>query len=103
MLLAHDGHLTLEQSSASKGLASVELERYVMAPGVRREPVVHERVRGTVFFPAGPGPYPAIIDIFGGFGGLKEYRACNFPYFRCTLISCGLLMIIFECVYQKCI
>lgn len=85
-LLTHEGHLTLEQSLASKGIASVILERHVMAPGVQRKPVVHERLRGTLFVPAGPGPHPAIIDIFGGFGGLKEYRACNFQCSLYTLI-----------------
>ena len=77
-LMVHEGNLTLEQSTASSGMASVQLERYIMGPGVRREPVIHDRVHGTVFLPAGPGPHPAIVDIFGGFGGLKEYRACNF-------------------------
>ncbi|XP_063889586.1 acyl-coenzyme A amino acid N-acyltransferase 2-like [Scylla paramamosain] len=74
-LAVHEGHLTLEQSAISEGLTDALLERHIMTPGVRREPVVHERVRGNIFFPAGPGPYPAVIDIFGGFGGLKEYRA----------------------------
>ena len=76
-LAVHEDHLTFEQSAVSEGLVTILLERYIMAPGVRREPVVHERVRGTMFFPAGPGPYPAVIDIFGGLGGLKEYRACE--------------------------
>ncbi|XP_050689217.1 acyl-coenzyme A thioesterase 1-like [Eriocheir sinensis] len=74
-LLVHEGHLTLEESTVSNGIASALLERHIMGPGVRRVPVTHERVRGTVFFPAGSGPHPAIVDIFGGFGGLKEYRA----------------------------
>lgn len=74
-LAVHKGHLTLEESVASDGLDTTLLERHIMAPGVRREPIVHERVRGTVFLPAGPGPHPAVIDIFGGLGGLKEYRA----------------------------
>ncbi|XP_045114478.1 acyl-coenzyme A thioesterase 5-like [Portunus trituberculatus] len=74
-LAVHEGHLTLEQSGASEGLTDVLLERHIMAPGVRSETVVLERVRGNIFFPAGPGPYPAAIDIFGASGGLKEYRA----------------------------
>ncbi|KAG0729559.1 Acyl-coenzyme A thioesterase 1 [Chionoecetes opilio] len=74
-LAVHKDHLTLEKSVVSEGLTTVMLERYIMAPGVRREPVVHERVRGSMFLPAGPGPYPAVIDIFGAAGGLKEYRA----------------------------
>ncbi|XP_037359582.1 peroxisomal succinyl-coenzyme A thioesterase [Talpa occidentalis] len=50
-------------------------ERYFLAPGVRREPVRAGRVRGTLFLPPGPGPFPGIIDIFGVGGGLMEYRA----------------------------
>ncbi|XP_063889364.1 acyl-coenzyme A thioesterase 2, mitochondrial-like [Scylla paramamosain] len=75
-LAVHEGHLTVEQSAVSEGLTNVLLERHIMAPGVRREPIVHERVQGSLFFPSGPGLYPAVIDIFGAAGGLKEYRAC---------------------------
>ncbi|XP_023559252.1 acyl-coenzyme A thioesterase 1-like [Octodon degus] len=46
-----------------------------LAPGVRREAVRAGRVRGALFLPAGPGPFPGIMDLFGVGGGLLEYRA----------------------------
>ncbi|XP_072418924.1 peroxisomal succinyl-coenzyme A thioesterase-like isoform X2 [Chiloscyllium punctatum] len=56
-------------------LASVVLERFYMAPGVTRIELNEEPVIGTMFFPPGPGPFPAILDMWGGGGGLVEYRA----------------------------
>lgn len=50
-------------------------ERHFLGPGVQREPVRSGRVRGTLFLPPGPGPFPGIIDIFGLGVGLMEYRA----------------------------
>ncbi|XP_060473334.1 peroxisomal succinyl-coenzyme A thioesterase [Panthera onca] len=56
-------------------LSRTVLERDFLRPGVRRGPVRAGRVRGTLFLPPGPGPFPGIIDIFGIGGGLLEYRA----------------------------
>lgn len=69
--------MSLEQCVAGtlKEVASTELVRLVMAPGVRRIMIREGRVRGALFLPPGTGPFPAVIDVFGGFGGLREYRA----------------------------
>lgn len=79
-------------------LAAVTPERWYMAPGVRTTHVHHNGVIGTLFlppgelcslcsgrnesaasserwFPAGPGPFPAMLDLWGMGGGLVEYRA----------------------------
>ncbi|XP_048410100.1 peroxisomal succinyl-coenzyme A thioesterase-like isoform X2 [Stegostoma tigrinum] len=56
-------------------LASVVLERSYMAPGITRLELKEGPVFGTVFFPPGPGPFPAVLDMWGGGGGLVEYRA----------------------------
>uniref|UniRef100_A0A8C5HC28 Acyl-coenzyme A thioesterase 4-like n=1 Tax=Gouania willdenowi TaxID=441366 RepID=A0A8C5HC28_GOUWI len=56
-------------------LASVLTERWHMAPGVQRFPLQENTVRGTLFIPPGPGPFPGILDMWGGGGGLLEYRA----------------------------
>uniref|UniRef100_A0A3P8TUT6 Acyl-CoA thioesterase 19 n=1 Tax=Amphiprion percula TaxID=161767 RepID=A0A3P8TUT6_AMPPE len=56
-------------------LASVLVERWYMAPGVRRIPVTEEGLTATLFLPAGPGPFPGILDLWGGGGQLVEYRA----------------------------
>lgn len=59
-------------------LAEVELERHLMAPGVRRIPVRHGRVRGTLYLPPGNGPFPGIFDIYGMASGLIESRSAMF-------------------------
>ncbi|XP_069806675.1 acyl-coenzyme A thioesterase 5-like isoform X2 [Dendropsophus ebraccatus] len=56
-------------------LAAAAQERSFMGEGVTREPVREGRVRGSLFLPPGPGPFPAIIDLYGTGGGLMEYRA----------------------------
>ncbi|XP_062945142.1 peroxisomal succinyl-coenzyme A thioesterase-like [Cynocephalus volans] len=66
-----DGH----EPEAGRLLGRAVHERHFLRPGVRREPVRAGRVRGSLFLPPGPGPFPGIIDIFGLGGGLLEYRA----------------------------
>ncbi|KAI1891091.1 hypothetical protein AGOR_G00160330 [Albula goreensis] len=56
-------------------LVSVTLERWYMAPGVRRVEVREGGIVGTLFLPQGPGPFPAVLDLWGMGGGLVEYRA----------------------------
>ncbi|XP_060093119.1 bile acid-CoA:amino acid N-acyltransferase [Heteronotia binoei] len=58
-----------------QSLASQTVERWYAAPGVQRILVRHGKVRGALFLPAGQGPFPGVIDIFGGVGGLTEFRA----------------------------
>ncbi|XP_040297135.1 acyl-coenzyme A amino acid N-acyltransferase 1-like [Bufo bufo] len=49
--------------------------RWHMAPGIQKTQIKEGRIRGTLFYPTGEGSYPGIIDLFGGGGGLAEYRA----------------------------
>uniref|UniRef100_A0A8C3UEC0 Bile acid-CoA:amino acid N-acyltransferase n=1 Tax=Catharus ustulatus TaxID=91951 RepID=A0A8C3UEC0_CATUS len=56
-------------------LGSCEAERWYVGPGVQRVPIREGRVRGALFLPPGPGPFPGVIDLFGGAGGLIEFRA----------------------------
>uniref|UniRef100_A0A3P9HAB2 Acyl-CoA thioesterase 16 n=1 Tax=Oryzias latipes TaxID=8090 RepID=A0A3P9HAB2_ORYLA len=56
-------------------LASALVERWHVAPGVQRIEITEKGVRGTLFLPPGPGPFPAMLDLWGGGGGLQEYRA----------------------------
>uniref|UniRef100_A0A8C9Y2P0 Uncharacterized protein n=1 Tax=Sander lucioperca TaxID=283035 RepID=A0A8C9Y2P0_SANLU len=56
-------------------LASSLTERWYMAPGVQRIEIREKGVRGTLFLPPGPGPFPGLLDIWGGGGGLVEYRS----------------------------
>lgn len=68
--------MTVEEQEAQKTtVVSTVIQRHFLSPGIRRVSVRHGRVRGTLFTPPGPGPFPAVVDIFGGTGGLREYRA----------------------------
>ncbi|KAE8636713.1 hypothetical protein XENTR_v10003101 [Xenopus tropicalis] len=51
------------------------VERWYVAPGVQRLQVRDGRVRGALFLPPGEGPFPGVIDMFGGIGGLTEFRS----------------------------
>ncbi|XP_075711082.1 acyl-coenzyme A amino acid N-acyltransferase 1-like [Rhinoderma darwinii] len=51
------------------------IERWYVAPGVQRIPIREGRVRGALFLPSGEGPFPGVIDMFGGVGGLLEFRS----------------------------
>ncbi|XP_072510952.1 acyl-coenzyme A amino acid N-acyltransferase 1-like [Notamacropus eugenii] len=55
--------------------ASQMIERWYSGPGLQRIPIREGRVRGTLFLPPGEGPFPGVIDLFGGIGGLVEFRA----------------------------
>ncbi|KAM4697798.1 acyl-coenzyme A amino acid N-acyltransferase 1-like [Rhinophrynus dorsalis] len=50
-------------------------ERWFMAPDTQKIQIRDGRIRGTLFCPSGKGPFPGVIDMFGGAGGLVEYRA----------------------------
>ncbi|XP_078532043.1 bile acid-CoA:amino acid N-acyltransferase-like [Lissotriton helveticus] len=56
-------------------VASQTVERWYVAPGVQRIQIREGRVRGTLFLPPGEGPFPGVIDLFGGTGGLTEFRS----------------------------
>lgn len=56
-------------------VASTELVRSYLAPGVRRIEARDDGLFGTLFVPAGEGPFPAIILLSGSGGGLSEAQA----------------------------
>ncbi|KAM3870189.1 peroxisomal succinyl-coenzyme A thioesterase-like [Diretmus argenteus] len=70
----YQGHQS-EGFKAHPVLASVVVERWYMAPSVRRVDITEGGVTGTLFLPPGPGPFPGILDLLGGGGGLMEYRS----------------------------
>ncbi|KAM6170690.1 acyl-coenzyme A amino acid N-acyltransferase 2-like [Rhynchocyon petersi] len=64
-----------EDSDAEEPRASQTIERWFSRPGMSRTQIYEGRVRGALFLPPGEGPFPGIIDLFGGIGGLVEFRA----------------------------
>nr|XP_057921799.1 peroxisomal succinyl-coenzyme A thioesterase-like isoform X2 [Doryrhamphus excisus] len=70
----YSGHVSHDFSQRPP-LAAVLTERWYMAPGVRRLDIKDRGVRGTLFIPSGPGPFPGMLDMLGSGEGLLEYRS----------------------------
>nr|XP_046250180.1 peroxisomal succinyl-coenzyme A thioesterase-like isoform X2 [Scatophagus argus] len=70
----YHGHQT-EGFADQVPLAAVVVERWYMAPGVHRIPITEDGLDATLFLPPGPGPFPGLLDLWGGGGRLEEYRA----------------------------
>ncbi|KAM3604199.1 uncharacterized protein V6R79_007820 [Siganus canaliculatus] len=56
-------------------LAEATNERLLIGDGVQRLPVKEGNIRGVLFTPPGPGPFPALLDLYTFGGGLSEKRA----------------------------
>ncbi|XP_067895593.1 acyl-coenzyme A amino acid N-acyltransferase 1-like isoform X1 [Heterodontus francisci] len=74
-LSVHSGH-TVPDTVPGPLLAKQRIERWYSKPGVRRIRLREGNVRGSLFVPAGDGPFPGVVDLFGDEGGLTEFRAC---------------------------
>lgn len=72
-----EGHVS-PSAGQSTELAAAATERWYMAPGVQRIDIRKNGVVGTLFLPPGPGPFPAMLDLWGMGGGLVEYRSALF-------------------------
>ncbi|XP_073324726.1 peroxisomal succinyl-coenzyme A thioesterase-like [Pagrus major] len=72
-----EGHVSPSEGQSTE-LAVVTTERWYMAPGVQRIEIRQNGVVGTLFLPPGPGPFPAVLDLWGMGGGLIEYRSALF-------------------------
>ncbi|KAM4741566.1 bile acid-CoA:amino acid N-acyltransferase-like isoform 2-T3 [Anableps anableps] len=69
-----EGHVSPSEGQSTE-LAAVTAERWYIAPGVKRIEINQNRLVGTLFIPPGPGPFPALLDLWGMGGGLQEYRS----------------------------
>ncbi|XP_051477186.1 acyl-coenzyme A thioesterase 5-like isoform X2 [Apus apus] len=89
-VFVHESH-SLPDALPGPLVAKAKVERWFTAPGVRRIRLKEGRVRGSLFLPAGDGPFPGVIDMYGDEGGLIEFRssllatrgfaALSLPYF----------------------
>ncbi|XDV25262.1 hypothetical protein PO909_029207 [Leuciscus waleckii] len=73
-IAVYSGHLS-QGFSQKTPLATNVIERWHVAPGVKRVNIREGEVQGTLFLPPGPGPYPGVLDLWGAGGGLIEYRS----------------------------
>ncbi|XP_036891798.1 bile acid-CoA:amino acid N-acyltransferase [Sturnira hondurensis] len=65
----------LPESGTVQPDASQVVQRWFRRPGTQRVQIREGRLRGVLFLPPGEGPFPGIIDLYGGSGGLVEFRA----------------------------
>jgi pimeloyl-ACP methyl ester carboxylesterase len=82
----------LTASVKGRTVATATIERFFLCPGVRQIQVRDHGLRGTLFLPAGKGPWPGVIVLGGSEGGLpyppeaaclaaKGYAAFALAYF----------------------
>jgi hypothetical protein len=72
---AYEGHLRSE--NCTRPLCEVDMERHFRGPGVKR--LEYEgQLGGAFYLPAGSGPHPAVVDMFGGSILLAEHRSCKY-------------------------
>ncbi|XP_033634166.1 acyl-coenzyme A amino acid N-acyltransferase 1-like [Asterias rubens] len=74
-LSLYEGLLDTAALQTTEPKATAAAERWYMGKDVERIEVEHGRLRGALFKPKGPGPFPGVIDMFGTAGGLIEIRA----------------------------
>ncbi|KAL0605971.1 Acyl-coenzyme A amino acid N-acyltransferase 1 [Plecturocebus cupreus] len=67
--------ICFQDSATVQPKASQTLQHWFSGPGVQRKQIREGRVRGAPFLPPGEGPFPGVIDLFGGIGGLIEFWA----------------------------
>ncbi|XP_067292398.1 acyl-CoA thioesterase 19 [Pseudorasbora parva] len=70
----HEGHFAKGFKHRTP-LTSATAERWYLGPDVQRVEVSEGRIKGTLFIPPGSGPFPGVLDLWGGQGGRVEYRS----------------------------
>ncbi|KAJ0026665.1 hypothetical protein NQD34_017665 [Periophthalmus magnuspinnatus] len=65
----------MDGGNGGEVLASEINYREFMVEGMKRIPLKEGRLRGVLFVPPGPGPFPAIVDLYTLGGRLTEPRA----------------------------
>ncbi|KAI5627046.1 peroxisomal acyl-CoA thioesterase 2b like 3 [Silurus asotus] len=76
-----DVHISVYEDHLTEGfrekppIALVVTQRWYTAPGIQRVNVTDKGLKAALYIPPGPGPFPAVLDLWGGGGGLVEYRS----------------------------
>ncbi|XP_046568714.1 acyl-coenzyme A amino acid N-acyltransferase 2-like isoform X2 [Haliotis rubra] len=72
-----DDHIPFDdlQLPTTVVLATGVVKRWYKHSAVRKIVVREGSLRGALFLPAGVGPFPGVLDMFGSTGGLVEFRA----------------------------
>ncbi len=70
--------VTITARAADNTSATASFTQAFLAPGVTRREIRERGLVGTLFTPAGPGPFPALVMLAGSGGGIFEARAALF-------------------------
>ncbi|KAF7702066.1 hypothetical protein HF521_001349 [Silurus meridionalis] len=76
-----DVHISVYEDHLTEGfrekppIALAVTQRWYTAPGIQRVNVTDKGLEAAIYIPPGPGPFPAVLDLWGGGGGLVEYRS----------------------------
>ena len=74
-------------------LAEEKIYRDFVKSGVQRISIKTGKIRGTLFLPPGNGPYPAVINIYGGLNKVRIFCEGHknlekiFHFFRNTYVQ----------------
>ncbi|KAM5192301.1 acyl-coenzyme A amino acid N-acyltransferase 1-like [Mantella aurantiaca] len=68
-------HVEINRSPESIPAISKVVQIWYASPRIQRVQIREGRVRGALFLPPGEGPFPGVIEIYGGMGGLTEYKS----------------------------
>ncbi|KAL4218032.1 hypothetical protein ACF0H5_022770 [Mactra antiquata] len=75
----YNNHYTLnemrDKTSNDIHICSTVIERWYKSPDVTCHEVHDGNIRGKLYMPAGKGPFPGVIDLFGTVGGITEFRS----------------------------
>lgn len=74
---------------APPAFAEVVVEQRLLAEGVRRREIRERGLVGTLFRPAGAGPFPTIIVMNGSGGGVNEPRAALYAAHGIQALALG--------------
>lgn len=80
---------TLIAETAHGIRAETELYQRFAAPGVVRREIREDGLVGTLFTPAGPGPYPVVVVLNGSGGGINEPRGALYASYGYQAFALG--------------
>ncbi|CAK8682701.1 unnamed protein product [Clavelina lepadiformis] len=68
----------LQKDDSNQIILRFKVTRHYMSPGVKRIEIKEDSLQGTLFVPPGQGPFPGLINLFGGIPGTLEFKAALF-------------------------
>ena len=80
-------HTITDKVCRSDTFCNAHIERWYLSSNTQKIPIREGNIRGTLFTPIGCYKVPGIIDMFGTFGGLREYRAAMLASYGYSVLS----------------